>query len=304
MGRSRQGDSRRLGRVGRIVSACVLVLVVATAARETAAESILLNPPSGWNGIFVSGSINAGWKQSGGAATLSTQANGFLLAGPSSPPLTPGQVLTAPTLALTMLPTTGAPKDKAQVSLDYGVTVGGAGPGGSDKFSFAIRAETSAVSAQVDFGGAVGLANADAFITVDFILQSFAPIPASTLASIGLPALPTLSAPAPNVETMVTTARIGPYGAWTTTIVMDPGYAGSIVPLVLDPATSDSFLYRMSYTLLTPYGTDPSVALDFEGSMARAEAVPEIGLSGVPLGLLAGALSLLEARFHGQRRRA
>jgi hypothetical protein len=304
MGRSRQGDSRRVGRRFPFSLACVLALVAATASRETAAESILLNPPSGWNGIFLSGSINAGWRQSGGAAVVSVSTTSFLLAGPSNPPLTPGQILTGAPLNLTFLPNSGETKDKAQASLQYSVTVGAAGPGGSDKFNFAFSAETSAMDAKVDFGAGIGVANADAYAVVDFFIQSSAPIPASTLASIGLPAIPTLSAPAPSIETLVTTARIGPYGAWTTTIVMDPGYGGSVLPLVLGPSASDAFLYRMTYTILTPYGSDPSVSFAFEGTMARAEAVPEIGLSGAPLGVLLGALGLLEAGLRPRRGRA
>lgn len=276
--------------------------LLALAPRPAAAESILLNPPSGWNGIAISGSVTAGWKQSGGAAiATSSPSTSFLLAGPSFPPLTPGQVLTGPTASATILPTSGDAKDKAHVSLSYSVTVGAAGPGSSDKFNFSILGETSAQNATYDFGGGIGVQNADAFIIADFTIMSFAPIPAGTFASIGLPALPVLTAPAPNVETMTTTANVGPYGAWTTTIVMAPGYGGSILPLTLGPSVSDAFEYRMTYMLTTPYGTDPSVSLSFEGSMERA-SVPEIGLLQAPVALLAGALGLLEWR--SRRRRA
>ena len=286
----------RGGLFARLVSvAVVAAAMLALGRRPAAAESILLNPPSGWNGIAISGSVTAGWQQSGGAAQYGLSSSTFLLAGPTFPPLVPGEILTGTPATATALPTIGAAKDKAEVTLAYSVTVGAAGPGGADKFNFSIQAETSAVSSQFDFGPGVGVANADAFIIADFTLMTFAPIPAATFASMGLPALPTLGVPSPNIETMSTTARVGPYGAWTTTIIMTPGFAGSTLPLALDPAAGDSFLYRMIYTLTTPYGTDPSVSLAFEGSMERS-SVPEIGFVAAPLGLLCVAFGLVESR--------
>lgn len=292
--------SRRRRALALLCPIALCVVVMALDRRPATAASILLDPPPGWNGIMVTGSVTAGWKQSGGAATATASSTSFLLAGPSFPPLTPGQILTATPASATLLPTSGNAKDKAQVSLAYSVTVGGSGSTSSDKFNFSIAAETSAVNAAYDFGGGVGVQNADAFIVADFTLVSFAPIPAGAFASIGLPALPSLGVPAPNIETMTTTARIGPYGAWTTTIVMAPGYAGSILPLSLGPSASDAFQYRMTYTLTTPYGTDPSVSLAFEGSMERSN-VPEIGLMHAPVALLAGALGLLESRSRRRR---
>lgn len=268
-----------------------LVAVVAAAPTPAVAESLLLNPPPGWNGLIVTGSVRAGWKENGGAAEVSTAALSFLSAAPF-PPLTPGQVLTGAPPHLTSLPMSGDPKDRAAVKLTYDVTVGAAGPGSSDKFTLGISATTSAVTAQYDFGG--GLVNADAFVAVDFAIMTSSPVPAATLASFGLPSLPALTASPPNVESLNAKAEIGPYGAPTTTIVMTPGYAGSVLPLVLGPFTSEFFIYSLSYRLLTPYGTDPSVAIALEGSMERTNAVPELGLAAGPLALLLGGLGLLE----------
>ena len=143
--------------------AVLVVLAVTVAdARPASAESLLLNPPSGWNGMFMTGSIRAGWKEHGGAGEAISSASGFLLAGPSFPPLTPGQVLTATPLHLSIAPSSGAPKDNAEVSLAYSVTVGALGPTSSDKFNLSFSGVTSATSALVDFGG--GLVAADAFI--------------------------------------------------------------------------------------------------------------------------------------------
>lgn len=275
-----------------------IVLAVAGLAldrRPATAESLLLNPPSGWNGIMVSGSVAAGWKQSGGAGLVMTPATTVFLAGPSFPPLVPGQVLTAAPASATLLPTSGDAKDKAQVTLSASVTVGDAGPTGFDTFNVSIFSETSAVNAKVDFGPGIGLQNADAVVIADFMLVTFAPIPAVPFATIGLPAIPALSAPPPNIETLTATARMGPYGAWTTTIVMGPGYAGSVLPLTIGSSSSDAFMYRLTYTITTPYGTDPSVSLAFEGSMETA-SVPEIGLMTLPVALLAALAGLLESR--------
>ena len=136
---------------------------------------------------------------------------------------------------------------------------------------------------------------ADAFIMAELTLIVPAPVPAATLASIGLPALPSLSAGPPNVETLSATVKVGPFGAPTTVITQGPGSSALTLPLMLDPATTEQFEYKLTYTLLTPYGTDPSVSFNLEGSMERS-SVPELGLGSAPLSLLCGAAALLESR--------
>ena len=290
----------RGGRVAGLVSlAVVAAAMIALDRRPAAAESILLNPPSGWNGIAISGSIRAGWKENGGVGESITSASGFLLAGPSYPPLAPGQVLNGTPLNLSIAPTSGDTKDKAEVTLNYSVTVGAAGPGSSDKFNLDFSGETSATNARVDFGG--GLVPADAFIAVDVTLMTFAPVPAATLASIGLPALPLLTALPPNVESLSAMVKVGPFGAPTTIISMGPGASALTLPLVLDTATTDMLEYSLKYTLLTPYGTDPSVSFNLEGSMERS-SVPEIGFTTAPVALFAGAFAVLESRTRRRRR--
>lgn len=273
-----------------VLSAVAVFLVD---GRPADAASILLDPPPGWNGIMVSGSVTAGWRQSGGAATVSTSASSFKLVN-SFPPRTPGEVINGSTLHLTSLPFSGGTKDKAEVSLAYGVTVGTLSPTSSDKFNFTINAQTSATTAQVDFGGAVGVANADAFVEAEFLFQTFSPVPPSALAAVAMPALPILSPETGTVKTMNATADIGPFFA-PTRIVMGEGFPGSIEPLRLDPATTDAFIYRMKYSMVTSYGFDPTVSLAFEGSMERS-SVPEIGMVHAPLALLAALAGLIESR--------
>lgn len=290
------GPCRRWG----LLSACTLLVVLAGALcpSRTAAESLLLNPPSGWNGIMFSGSVSAGWRQRGTDSAFFTRSSSFLLAGPSNPPLTPGQVLTVAPVFAGMLPTAGDAKDTAHVTLGYSVTVGAAGPGGSDTFNLAFSGETSALRALVPFDGSPE--PADAFIAVAMKLIIPSPVPAATFASIGLPALPLLSAPPPNVESLSATLKVGPYGAPTTVITLGPGSSALTLPLVLDPATTDMLEYTLTYKLLTPYGTDPSVSFSLEGSMERS-SVPEIGLMRAPIALLGALAGLIDSRSRRPR---
>lgn len=43
-----------------LLPAAMAAALLALAPRPAAAESILLNPPSGWNGIAISGSVTTG----------------------------------------------------------------------------------------------------------------------------------------------------------------------------------------------------------------------------------------------------
>jgi hypothetical protein len=243
---------------------------------------------------LLSGTVRAGWKENGGVLSAITSASNFMMVRPSFPPPVPGEILTLPPLHIRSTPTSGDPKDVAEVLFDYRVTVGAAGPSGADKFNLSLSGTTSATSAQYDFGG--GPVNADAFIAVDFFMMSFAPVPPDINAFIGLPALPSLTTLAPNVESLNATVEIGPYSA-PTTIVMAPGSGATLLPFVLDPFTTDFFRYKFSYQLLTPYGTDPSVEISLQGGMEQTNAVPELGLSAAPLALLLGSLGLLERKM-------
>lgn len=256
------------------------------ADRQAAAASLLLDPPSGWNGLAISGRIVAGWKEHGGPGVASSEATSFLIAGPTDPPLVPGQILTGDPLALSILPGAGDPKDRAEVSLAYGVTVGTPSVDSFDRFRFNIDATTSATTARYDFGA--GLVPADAFVFVDVQMMSAAPMPAATLAALELPGLPSLTAGDPHVEALGVAAEIGPFGVPTTTWTMAPGDGPLTVPFVLEDV-SDVFVYMLRYELLTPYGSDPTVSISLEGGAARV--VPEP--SGVVMiGCVAAAWSL------------
>lgn len=262
------------GSLSRLASRCWLAMLFLLASATADAASILLNPPSGWNGMAISATIYSGWHEQGGLGSDVVSSSSFLLV-PVFPPRTPGEILNGSSLFLSRLPDSGNPKDKAEVQLDYSVVVGDLTAGSSDAFFFRLQGTTSAVLAKHDFG--FGLVNANAFIAVEVDLIIPAAIPAASLARFGFPSLPSLTTLPPNVETLSAEGVIGPFfgpprGTWT----MGPGDPGFSVPIDLNPFTTEQFSYKLRYSLLTPFGTDPSIDLSLQGNLESA-VVPEPG---------------------------
>jgi hypothetical protein len=76
---------------------------------------------------------------------------------------------------------------------------------------------------------------------------------------------------------------------------MGPGDAGFSIPIPLDPATTEQFSYKLRYSLLTPFGTDPSIDLSLQGKLETA-TVPEPG----SLLIVSSSLLLLPIRRRKQ----
>lgn len=279
--------------VQRFAMGCWMFAFGLTSLAEVHAASIFLNPPPGWNGMFISAKVYAGWYEDGGLGADVVDSSSFLLAS-TFPPRVPGETLTGTSLFLNHLPDSGAPKDKAEVQLDYSVVVGDATAGSSDAFFFRIQGTTSAVLAKHDFG--LGLVNANAFIAVEVDLVIPAPVPAASLARFGFPALPSLTTLPPNIESLSANGVLGPFfGPPTGTWTMGPGDAGFSIPISLDPATTEQFSYKLRYSLLTPFGTDPSIDLSLQGKLETA-TVPEPG----SLLIVSSSLLLLSIRRRKQ----
>lgn len=244
-------------------------LLVAFLPQRVSAYSILLNPPAGWNGFFFEGNIVTGFRESAGPGTLLTTNTQTLLVAPDFPdPTTPGLVFSNG-VGFTSYPASGLPKDMSGGYLYFTYTVGDGTSTSSDSFNFGISATNSAASAMVDFGS--GLAQADAFFQASFSLTSAWPLETSAGAMLGLPAMPSLTTTSPHIESMIAVATLGPFGSPTTTYTRVPGDASLVVPVSLPEG--DFFEYKLDYTLLTPYGSDPAVSYQLSGSMATA--VPE-----------------------------
>ncbi len=220
-----------------------------------AAPSLVLSPTPGWNGWTVETKVKAGFREHGGAgedAITDTQTMSIV---PGS--LAAGASATARTVSATRTPLTGAAKDKATGTLAFSYTAGSATA--EDAFTFAIASTTSAVSAKQNFGS--GLVPADAFFECEITLRTFAPLTGG--ASIRLPAMPTLVSPA--TESLVATAT-GPISGFLL-----PGDPGFSMPLEL--TASQMFEYKLNYTIVTPYGTDPTISYTFSGGAAGQAAV-------------------------------
>lgn len=236
---------------------------------RAAAYSVLLNPPSGWNGFFLRGSLVTGFRESGGPGLLLTTNTATLLVAPDFPAPFPGASYSN-SVAFTNYPGSGLAKDMAGGALDFWYTVGGYEASSYDSFDFRIRGTNSASNAMVDFGS--GLVAADGVVEVDFALQSAWPLTTAFGAAFGLPAMTNLTAPSPpNIESMIAVATVGPFGSPTTTYTRHPGDPELVIPLEL--AENEFFQYELAYSLVTPYGEDPGVDYSFSGSAATA--VPE-----------------------------
>jgi hypothetical protein len=156
----------------------------------------------GWNGWAVEARCRAGFRQHGGAGEAMTPYD--TRSGTVLQNVVAGTVATVPTVVTSMLPGSGAAKDKAQGSLAFKYTVGTAAS--DDTFSFTIDSTTSAVAAKHNFGA--GLVPADAVFECELKLRTYAPLAAGP--SVRIPMMPTLTSPA--TETMAATFSFAPGG--------------------------------------------------------------------------------------------
>ncbi len=243
----------------RLLCLSALLLLVGL-RRADAAPSLLLSNQPGWNGWSVSTTIKAGFREHGGPGerAVTRTAARLITAASASPgesfPLTPPGAL--------FTPDSGDPKDKAQAQTSITYLAGGASS--ADSFSFNIAATTSAVNARHSFGAAP--VPADAFVECEIILETFGPL---TGASLRLPAIPSLTAAAPSIESLTATAS-GPVSGFFL-----PGYAETDFPLTLAPSgAAGRFRYVVSYSIVTPFGADPVVSYHFEGAAATLPPAP------------------------------
>jgi hypothetical protein len=207
----------------------------------------------GWNGWAVEARCRAGCREHGGAGEAMTPYD--TRSGTVLQNLAAGAVVTIPTAAAAMLPASGAAKDKAQGSLAFKYTVGTAAS--DDTFSFTIDSTTSAVAAKHNFGA--GLVPADAVFECELKLRTYAPLAAGP--SVRIPMMPTLTSPA--TETMAATFSFAPGGLSGFRVAGDPELT---FPLTL--ATGQWFDYTLTYSIVTPYGTDPHVSYTLLGGAA------------------------------------
>ena len=277
--------------------AAVFAVFIALSPSRASAYSLLLNAPSGWNGLAMGGSVVTGFRESGGPGLLlSTNAVLFPLINPDGPADVPGFSFTN-WGAWTNFPTSGLAKDMAGAILDISWTTGTTEPDSFDSFDVRIRATNSAEGAMVDFGA--GAVQADGVVRVNFFLQSPGPLfVEGGTAGLELPAMQSLTAPAPNIESLIAVATIARYGeSPTTTYTRLPGDDALVIPLEL--SGSQEFRYELSYELITPYGTDPGVDYSFSGGAATT--VPEPSTYALLAMSAAGALWLARRRPVGGR---
>ena len=244
----------------RRYSCLSLLLLIGGMLGAPAAPSLILTGQPGWNGVIVSSTVKAGYREHGGAGERSDTRTASRLITPGS--VTPGEAVTlAPTGAL-LMPDTGAGKDKAQVQTSVSYRVGGASE--ADSFTFSIAATTSAMNARHSFDGAP--VPADAFVECEIVLETFGPL---TGALLRLPAIPVLTAAAPSVESLIATAAGPVSGFWL------PGDAAVDFPLTLAPVgAAGHFRYVVTYSMVTPFGADPVVSYSFRGGASTLPPAP------------------------------
>jgi len=243
------------------------------------AASLILASEGGWNGFVLEADIRSGFRQAGGAPGVAKEIastdSGILLVAPDIHPagttltLLSGGAGTSP-LAATIAPHTGSAKDIATGSLNVTFTIGT--PLTDDAFAFVLASTTSAETAMVNFGS--GLEPVDAYFEATIRLRSFAPahIPGAV---IQLPDMPDLTDPA--TESMFATFSTFVGGAPLGGFLL-PGDSGIALPIELDGA--EDLEYLLTYSVVTPFGSDPTFGYTLTGGSAVPEPslLPLLGL--------------------------
>jgi len=251
------------GKAATIAVSLALMLI----PRSASCSSVVLIPPSGWNGFAISANIETGFRESAGGGVIATKASTFMLVVPDRDGI-PGLVIESTPILVTQAPTSGNIKDVATGELKFSFTVGRTDASANDGFDFSLTSTTSASDALVDFGS--GLVHADAFFRASLSLRTMGPIDGAVGAFFGLPDMPALHS---STESMTATVTKGPWSAPTTLATLLPGETGLEVPLTMDLWT-DQFTYHFTYEIVTPYGTDPTYSYSLNGE-AGITAIPE-----------------------------
>ena len=139
--------SRGSSIAGRIAGGLCLLSSVPHSA---SCSSVVLTPPSGWNGFALSAQIETGFRASDGGGIISTKASTFMLVLPGRDGV-PGLLIESNPLSVTQIPTSGAAKDVATGEFKFSFTVGQADVSASDRFDFSLTSTTSASEALVNF---------------------------------------------------------------------------------------------------------------------------------------------------------
>lgn len=228
-------------------------------------HSLLLSEQPAWNGWGISASVKSGYRQHGGAGEVSTTHNGNLLISPFA--RTPGATVAMTPVETLFLPDSGvAAKDEARGKVEFVYQVGAAAT--NDSFEVRWNTSTSAVNALHDFGA--GPVPADAFVEIELVLATSAPV---TGGSLRLPALPLLTAAAPSTESLVATV-IGPVDGFF--VAGDPALDYPLTLPSVPPATPGrtQFTYTLTYSIVTPYGADPEATYTLRGGAVGPAVVP------------------------------
>jgi hypothetical protein len=246
-----------------------LLLLFAIPLNGQSGPSLVLSEPPSWNGFSVNATVTAGFREHSGPGVVSTTDTRALLI--TSFGRSPGEILAMTPAEAQFLPGTGAAKDRARIKTDFAYHVGSATI--PDSFSFNIDSSTSAMNALHNFGA--GPVPADAFVEVEIKLTTSAPITGATLR---LPGLPSLTAPAPSVESLTATFT-GPVDGFSL-----PGHPAIDYPLTLPsvpPATPGrtQFTYTLTYSITTPFGSDPDMSYRIRGGAAGPPLAPVPALS-------------------------
>lgn len=249
------------------LAAIAFGLALALIPHPAGGASVLLNPPSGWNGFFFSADIQSGFHESGGVGIVEVKKSTVMLVGPS-PDVVPGLVLNSTPISAIQMPTSGNPKDVASGELRFSYTVGLADASANDHFGFSLTNTTSASHALVDFGS--GPVPADAYFHASLKLVTMGPIGPAIGAVFGLPDMPSLNSP---TESMTAGATKGPWSAPAELVSLLPGDTGVEVALTMT-SWADQFTYYFTYDIVTPYGTDPTYSYAL-GGVAGVAAIPE-----------------------------
>jgi len=269
----------------KVIPSSIALLACASSGH---AASLILASEGAWNGFEMRASLRSGFRQAGTAAgvgqEVSVSETGMSYVTPGAHEAGEVVMVTSdssgePLLSVSSTPDQGKPKDVAQGSISASFTVGS--QSSDDTFSFNIDTLTSAELAQVDFGG--GLENADAFFEASITLRTWAPatIPGAV---IQLPTLPDLINPAPSVENM-TAAYSSFVGGAPVSQEFVAGDSGELVGLHLSEI-HERFEYTITYSIVTPYLTDPITSYSFSGGAAAT--IPEPGTTLLLSSLAAG----------------